>query len=44
MRFIELFEGRESPLYHGTDLFAAMEIINKNEILNRTYMCQKKLW
>lgn len=40
---MELFEGRESPLYHGTSWVAAAHILEKNEIEARSYHDASKL-
>jgi hypothetical protein len=36
MRLLDLFEGRDAPLYHGTSLNGAVQILKHDAILPRT--------
>lgn len=36
MRYRELHEGRDAPLFHGCSFFAAVEILQLNEMRDRT--------
>lgn len=36
MRLLELLEGRDAPLYHATDLFTALRILEDNKLVGNT--------